>query len=515
MAKEACNGGERLLGERALARYGARTALVCGDESLTYTELAARMRAAAAAWRALGVAPGDPVLLLMRDTPQFAAAWLGAVYAGAVPIALNNRLPEADYRHIVADSRARQVIVEDVFMRARPDLGAELAAEQRLAVAGAAAPGLPSWDAACADAHDAQGAPFEAHEDTPAFALYSSGTTGRPKGIVHAHRVFAHLGAAFRLLEIGAGDLVFSTSRLFFAYGMEHGLLAPLAAGATALLYPDWPEPPAVLELVARHRPAALFSVPTTYRRLLAEPAERRATLGAVRRFVAAGERLSPQLAEHWQQATGAELLNLYGMSETFCACMMTPPGESDGTNTGRPFPGVDVRLVPAETEATLTGTGVLWVRHPAQALGYLNRPGEQAEQFQDGWFCSRDLFRRSAGGAYVHEGRSDELLKVAGQWVQPAELEEAVAGEGCVAEAACVPVEDADGMLRLALFVTASGEAAAAERDAAAACARALPRHKRPKWVRAVDELPRTATGKVQRFKLREILERELHRNR
>jgi benzoate-CoA ligase len=234
-----------------------------------------------------------------------------------------------------------------------------------------------------------------------------------------------------------------------------------------------------------------------------------------VRRFVAAGERLSPQLAEHWKQATGAELLNLYGMSETFCACMMTPPGESDGTSTGRPFPGVDVRLVPSETEATATGTGVLWVRHPAQALGYLNRPDEQAEQFQDGWFCSRDLFRLSGAGAYVHQGRSDELLKVAGQWVQPAELEEAVASEGSVAEAACVPVEDADGMLRLALFVIARGEPAAAERDAAAACERALPRHKRPKWVRAVDELPRTATGKVQRFKLRETLERELRRDR
>ena len=515
MTEEATNGGERLLGERALARYGARTAIVCGGESLTYAELAARMRAAAAAWRALGVAPGDPVLLLMRDTPQFAAAWLGAVYAGAVPIALNNRLPEADYRHIVADSRARLVVVEDVFMRARPDLGGELAAQKRLAVAGADAAGLPSWDTACAGARDAQGAPVAAHEGTPAFALYSSGTTGRPKGIVHGHRVFAHLGAAFRLLGIGTGDLVCSTSKLFFAYGMEHGLLAPLAAGATALLYPDWPEPPAVLELIARHRPAALFSVPTTYRRLLAEPAERRAALRSVRRFVAAGERLSPQLAEQWQQASGAELLNLYGMSETFCACMMTPPGESDGTSTGRPFPGVDVRLVPAETEATATGTGVLWVRHPAQALGYLNRAHEQGEQFQDGWFCSRDLFRLSGTGAYVHQGRSDELLKVAGQWVQPAELEEAVAGEGSVAEAACVPVEDADGMLRLALFITARSEPAAAERDAAAACERALPRHKRPKWVRAVEELPRTATGKVQRFKLREILQGELRRNR
>ncbi|HYX63463.1 MAG TPA: hypothetical protein VE935_04505, partial [Burkholderiales bacterium] len=180
-----------------------------------------------------------------------------------------------------------------------------------------------------------------------------------------------------------------------------------------------------------------------------------------------------------------------------------------------KPFPGVELRLAPPGQEEAVDGTGILWLRHPAQARAYLNRPQESAEQFQEGWFCSRDLFRRDAGGFYIHQGRSDELLKVAGQWVQPGELEEVAAREASVGEAACVPVEDADGMLRLALFVTARREAPAAQRDAADACERTLPRHKRPKWVRVVAELPRTATGKVQRYKLREILERELGRAR
>ncbi|HEX7053866.1 MAG TPA: AMP-binding protein [Burkholderiales bacterium] len=513
MVEEDSNGAERLLGESALARHGERAALVCGDEVLTYAQLAGEVRAASAALRRLDVSPGDRVLFLMRDTPQFAAAWLGAVHAGAVAIAANSRLSEADYRHILADSAPRRVIVEDALMQARPDLGAELAREGRLSVAGRCPPGCESWDAQCAAAR-ASAAPARAvAPDAPAFILYSSGTTGRPKGIVHAHRAFRHVGAAFRTIGVGEGDRVLSTSRFFFAYGLEHGLLAPLACGATSVLLAEWAEPQSVLDAVQRHRPAALFSVPTTYRRLLAEPAERLAPLAGVRRFVAAGERLTPQLFQQWQRATGGELLNLYGMSETFCACMMTAPGESDGVRTGTPFPGVELRLVAPEQEATVGGTGVLWVRHPAQALGYLNRPEEQAAQFDGGWFCSRDLFRRDASGAYVHQGRTDELLKVAGQWVQPGELEEVAAAAGGVAEAACVPVEDADGMLRLALFVTARAEAAAAERDAAAACERALPRHKRPKWVRAVPELPRTATGKVQRFKLREILERELRR--
>ena len=515
MAEESLNGAERLLGEPALARYGGRTALLCGEEALTYEELARRMRAASAAFRISGIAPCERVLLLMRDTPQFAATWLGAVHAGAVPVALNNRLPEADYRHILSDSAAALVIVEDVFAQARPDLTAELARAKRLAIAGQCPAGVPSWDARCADAAAANPQASRPMANSPAFALYSSGTTGRPKGILHAHRVFAHVGAAFRTIGIGEGDRVFGTSKFFFAYGLEHGLLAPLAIGGTAILFPDWPDAAAVIGTCERHRPAALFSVPTTYRRLLAEPAAALSRLEAVRRFVAAGERLSPQLVQQWRRATGKELLNLYGMSETFCACMMTPPGESDGMRTGKPFPGVELRLEAPASEETASAAGVLWVRHPAQALGYIHRAEEQAAQFEDGWFCSRDLFRRDEEGSYVHLGRSDELLKVAGQWVQPGELEEIAAGEGSVAEAVCVPVEDADGRVRLALFVTPRSDAATAEREAAAACERVLPRHKRPKWIRAVGELPRTATGKVQRFKLREILERELRSTR
>lgn len=512
--EEVRNGAERLLGAQALARHGARVAMLCNDQALTYEELGARVRAASGALRRLGVRPGERVLLLMGDTPQFAAAWLGIVRAGAVAIAVNHRLGDADYRHILADSTPRLVIVQDRLAAARPDLTAELADSGRIAVAGECPSSVASWDALCAAKHDDAPA-YAASEDDPAFGLYSSGTTGRPKGIVHAHRVFGHVGAAFRTLGLREGDRVFATSRFFFAYGLEHGLLGPLATGGTAIVCPDWPDSDAVIDAVARHRPAALFGVPTIYRRLLAERAEQLAPLRSVGRFVAAGERLTPPLVEQWRRTTGGELLNLYGMSETFCACMMTGPGESDGLRTGKPFPGVELRLMPPSDEETTAGTGVLWIRHPAQAAAYLNRPRESSEQFQDGWFCSRDLFRRDAAGFFVHQGRSDELLKVAGQWVQPSELEEVAAREASVGEAACVPVEDADGMVRLALFVTARREASAAERDAATACERSLPRHKRPKWVRAVDELPRTATGKVQRYKLREILEGELRRPR
>jgi benzoate-CoA ligase len=503
------NGAELLLGAAALERRAERTALVCGDERIGMAALAAQVARAAGAYRAHGVSPGERVLLLMRDTPEAAAAWLGAVHAGAVAVAINGKLPEVDYRHILSDSEARLVLVEDVFAGARPDLTAELAAQRRLAIAGKTAPEGASWRAWLQQASSA--APCRRDPEDPAFALYSSGTTGRPKGIVHSHKVFRHLGKAFDAFGLAEGDVVFCTSRLFFAYGLEHGLLAPLARGLTSVLCPDWPESDAVIEVVERHRPAALFSVPTVYRRLLSEPATRLEAFRAVRTFVAAGERLSSKLVDQWRTAVGGELLNLYGMSETFCACIVTPARSSDGMRTGLPLEGVEIRLLDAQGEEPAPGQpGVLWLRHPAQASGYANLPEHTRAQFRDGWFCSRDLFIRDAAGYLVHQGRSDELVKVAGQWVHPGELEETATVAAAVVEAACVPVVDEDGLERLALFVAARDDAAEAVRAAAAACER-LPRHKRPKWVRAVAELPRTATGKIQRYKLRELLEREL----
>jgi benzoate-CoA ligase len=478
-------------------RYPGRVALICGDEQVTRDELAARVARAAGALRSLGVQPGEQVLLVMRDTPEFAAAWLGAVHAGAIAVALNSKLSEVDYSLILADSGAKVAVVDETFTAA----SAALTTQIRLSV--------PAWRECL---HKAQALPsFDAAPDAPALCLYSSGTTGRPKGILHAHRAALSIGEAFRALGIGEDDRVFTTSKFFFAYGMEHGLLAPLAMGVTAILSADWPDAEAVIGIVERHRPHAIFSVPTIYRRLLAEP-QRLASFREVRHFVAGGERLSPQLVAQWRAAVGGELLNLYGMSEAFCACIMTPPGTSDGVRTGKPFAIAEVRLLDAQGREPAPGEpAVLWLRHPAQARGYANLAEETRSQFRDGWFCTRDLFVRDGDGFYLHQGRSDELVKVAGQWVWPAELEEAALAAGTVAEAVCVPVPDSEGLQRLALFVTALAEADAA-RAAATACER-LPRHKRPKWIRAVDELPRTASGKVQRYKLREILERELSR--
>lgn len=497
---ERMNAMDILLGDAALSKYGAHTALHCGDAGVSYAELAAGMRRAAGAWRTLGVEPGDRVMILLRDTPAFAQAWLGALWAGAVAIAVNGKLAAEDYRYMFEDSDARVFLAEEDFLAASS------------AIAGQRSLAFTAWRDALAGAapmpHAAEMRPTD-----PAFWLYSSGTTGPPKGIAHAHRDVLPAGTGMReVLGLGERDTVFGTSKLFFAYGLEHSLLGPLALGASSVLCPEAPGIDDACRIVARHRPAAFFSVPSYYRRLLSLDREALAAFRGVRHCVAAGERLPAQILEQWRAATGREILCLYGTSETFCAAMMTPPGASSAARTGRPLTGVETRLLSADgAEPRVGEPGVLWLRHPSLCDGYVNRPEASRRQFAGGWYCTRDVFVRDSEGFFSHQGREDDFIKIAGQWVQPSELEDAVISATSIAEAACVRINDSDGFERLALYVTAGIDPHAAVRAATQACEHGLARHKRPKWIRAITELPRTATGKVQRYKLREILEREL----
>jgi len=315
------NAAERLLGPDALATHGRRIALICEREHVSYAELASRVSRCAAALRRRRVAPGDRVLFLLRDSPNFAAAWLGAVWSGAVAIGVNTRLAAEDYRHIASDSAARLLVTE-------PGQGRDL--------------GLPAVDAAELLQSEAK---LEAHDGTledPAFWLYSSGTTGRPKGVIHTHRAVLAAGQAQReVLRLAPGDKVLGTSRLFFAYALENALLGPLSIGATAILQPEWPEPEGIALLASRERPAALFSVPSFYRRLLALGAGKLAPFRDLRFCLAAGERMPVPILVQWRELTGREILSIYGMSETFCVCTLTPPGAAPATSSGKPLRGV------------------------------------------------------------------------------------------------------------------------------------------------------------------------------
>jgi len=436
----------------------------------------------------------------MHDTPEFVAADLGALKIGAVAVALNTRATAAALAFYAADSAAKLLLLDAAFL---PLLKAS-ASEIAVAVAGGAAGGLPSWDAACAAAPDAlDPAPTRAEE--PAFWIYSSGTTGDPKAIVHAHKDVLPAGRVLtEVLGLRPGARVLSTSKLFFAYALDNAFLGALRVGASIVLHPDWPDPTATLALIERHRPDAVFSVPSFYRRLLAEAQERPDVLGGVAHYLSGGEAVPEALDQRWRAAVGRPILDVYGTSETFCVAIATRPGEARLGSVGRPMPGVRTRLLD-ETGAEVEpgAPGVLWIDHPALASGYWHRPDLTAESFREGWFNTRDRFRVDADGLWHHLGRADDMLKIAGQWVSPGAIEAVLARVPGVAEAACVPVPDADGFPRLA--------APALEGAVTEICARELPRHQRPRWLRLVAELPRTATGKVQRYKLKEALMAEL----
>lgn len=498
------NAADVLLAHAGEASLRAQPAILQADRSVSYGELAQLSARVANTLRAAGLEAGDRLCMLMDDSPMFCATFLGALKAGLVAVPVNTRLPSSDVGFILRDSEARLVIYDP----AHASL-AEQATEGRTRLQ-VARGGPGSLEALACDATPMQSS-HPTREDEVAFWLYSSGTTGRPKAILHSHANASRAGKLLReVASVRPGTVILATSKLFFAFALDNAFTGALACGSTTILNEDWPEPEAIAAQVERHRPGVFFTVPTFFRRLLALPKQKLAPFSRIPIVATGGERLPDAILRQWRTAVGTEILVCYGMSETFCNAISNFPGRTRDGSTGVPLAGVQTRIVDnAGAEVAPGEPGVLWLRHPSLALGYKD-PAATAQAFRDGWFCTGDLFTRDADGYFYHQGRSDELYKVAGQWVRPAELEEAVLLDENVREAACVVVPDRDGFDRLALFVVprdAPGAAAtAAERRAAA-----LPRHSRPKWIREVTELPRTATGKIQRFRLRAQLSAEL----
>lgn len=480
-----------------LKRQPDNTAYLCDDEVVSYRLLGDGACYFASLLRAKGIQRGDRVLIVLLDSPVFVAAFLGITLIGAVAVAVNTALPGEQYDFISRDCGARLILASPAVTLG--DAGATIPCircGERLA------------DVLCAVAVAPVAAePMQA--DELAYMLYTSGSTGVPKGVPHRHADLLESAEryAVQVLGMGGADTVLSASKLYFSYGLGTSLAFPLYCGARAVLQTGKPAPEQLLALVARHSVSIFFSVPTMYSQIIRATSQEHLQL-PLRHCLSAGEALPAAVFHEWQRLTGLELLEFFGSTELSNSFIFSPPGSAIAGCTGQRMPGYEIRLVDDTGAEVPTGVpGHLLVRGPGAAASYWNLPEKTAAtMLADGFLRTGDIFLEQ-DGYYVHQGRSDDMLRSGGQWVSPVQVEEALRAHPAVIDCAAAACR-IGGLDRPAVHVvlqpgTAPG--ALLEKALKAFLATRLPDYMCPVLYRFIDELPRTATGKVQRFKLKQ----------
>lgn len=479
-----------------------QVALECGESRLSYGELRTALRHACGAWRKLGLLEDERVLIFAPDGIAWVIAYLGAIAAGGVAVGLNSRLFEKELRVILGESGARFICCEASSLPLLNGLCAELDHPPRVLVMDGAA---SEWQRLLASAPALE--PVTRQPEDMALWIYTSGTTGRPKAVIHVQRtVNGCMAVAQELLGLTAGDRLYASSKLFFAYSLGNSLLAGLRLGATVILDGEWPTAERVATICERHHPTALFSVPTLYHKIIQAGLAQRLKAAGLRHLVSAGESLPLSVRRELQQVTGISPFSGYGTSETLSLMLYS----RDDKGILRPTPLTEVRNCESVSEDDAGMPRRLCFRHPSVAFGYWQRPDAQAD-FHDGWFSPGDMFVPCAGeaSAWEYSGRTDDMLKISGQWVSTIAVDQALlaACGDSVLELGSVALKNAEDLTEIAVFVVpATGCAEVAQTRLAAGIA-ALPGFKRPRQIRFVDGLPRTATGKLQRSKLAGML--------
>lgn len=468
------------------------TALECGAERLSYGDLRTAVARAAGAWRARGLAQGDRVLVFAPDGVAWVIAYLGAIWAGGVAVGLNSRLFERELTVVLSESDARFIWCNESSCALLERLLAPIANPPRLVIDA-------EWSAALASVAPVPAA--ELPDDAPAMWIYTSGTTGVPKAVIHAQRtVIASADFAREILGLGAHDRIYASSKMFFAYALGNSLCAGLRLGAAVILDSQWPTAERVAEMAERHRPTALFSVPTLYLKMLQAGVAARLRAAGVRYYGSAGEALPQSVRREWGEVTGVPPVSGYGASETVALMFYC----DDASALLKPSPRLEYRMYAGDAAAPRR----LWLRHPSVALGYWRRPEAERDSFDRGWFSPGDLFRQRENESLELCGRNDDMLKISGQWVSILDVEQGLLGAsaGCVDGLAAVGFDNAEGLVSIALFAVAARGQEAQARERLAAGIAALPKLKRPRLVKWVSELPLTATGKLQRSKLKDL---------
>jgi 4-hydroxybenzoate-CoA ligase len=498
---------------------GGKLAFLDPDRSLSYGELQARSCRFANALRALGIAREERVALLLHDTVDYPVAFWGTVRAGSIAIPLNTFLTPAQYAYILADCRAPVLVAAaPLALAIRPILD-RLAHLRTIILVGATAANKAAF--AGRDVHlfeelvsgaDATPRTADTVSDEVAFWLYTSGSTGDPKGVKHVHSNLMVTARLFGqgVLGIAESDVVHSTAKLFFAYGLGNAMTFPLSVGATVVLWPHRPTPESVFAIMRAHRPTVFFGVPTQYTALLGHTEiGRGAGSDRLRLCVSAGEALPAHIGERWRAVVGCDVLDGIGSTELLQTFLSNRPGDIRYGSTGKPVPGYEARIVDETGRELGTGEiGELIVRGPSAGEGYWNQRAKSRRTFVGEWTYTGDKYRIDSDGYYYFCGRTDDMFKVSGMWVSPFDIEAALTSHEAVIEAAVIGKEDVDGLVKPKAFIVLRTGYVADD-----SLLEMLKIHvkqqagpwKYPRWIDVRMDLPRTATGKIQRFKLRD----------
>ena len=491
------NASTYLLDRHIAAGDGGRLALTGGSGELSYAELHHRVRRTAAGLRRIGVQPEQRLLMFMADTPEFVVVFLAALRIGAVPVPVSTMQRADGLAELLRDSRARFLAVSAGFA----DLAAATAAN---------APELTGLLGPTELADLARDEPddevYSTVADSPAFWLYTSGTTGKPKGAMHRHGsvkvVYETYGV--QVLDIRPDDRCLSAAKAFFAYGLGNSVLFPLAAGAAAILEPDPAKPDTLAERCQKYGATLFFAGPTFFANMLRAQLSADALPG-VRLAVSAGEALPTELHQRWSRHFGIDIIDGIGMTEMLHIFLSNRPGEVRPGTTGVAVPGYDLRILDDRGQEAEPGTpGTLCVRGDSTATGYWSRYAASRHVFQGEWLRTGDTYVRDGDGYYRCLGRTDDVLKVSGMWVAPSEVENRLLAHAAVANAVIVGAPDADGLDRPVAFVVLMAGRQASEDELVEFCREAIESYKRPRKVVFVDAFPTTATGKIRRVELR-----------
>jgi 4-hydroxybenzoate-CoA ligase len=494
------------------AGRAAKAAFIDPDETLSYGELKGRSDRMANLLATYGIPRESRVALLLLDTVDFPVAFWGAIKAGVVPVCLNTLLNAEQYGYILADSRAKALFVSAPLLPVVQPILGQLPFLKHVFVAGGEPPAFALSFRGELGFQRAETELADTCCDETAFWLYSSGSTGMPKGVRHVHSSPMETArlTGQGCLGMREDDLVYSAAKLFFAYGLGNAMTFPLSVGATAVLTPNRPTPEVVFATLKQHQPTFFFGVPTLYNAMLAHPNGTPENSSArLRVCVSAGEALPAEVGKAFRARFGVDVLDGVGSTEMLHQYVCNSSKALKYGTSGQPVPGYEIRLVDEKGRDVPDGeVGEMLVKGPSAADGYWNQREKSRATFEGGWTRSGDKYIRDAEGFFTYQGRTDDMFKVSGIWVSPFEVESALIGHAAVLEAAVVPKEDSDGLVKPKAFVVLKPG-----KTAANGLPEELKEHvkakagmwKYPRWIEFVDGLPKTATGKIQRFKLRQ----------